>query len=131
MTEAVLDASALLAWMQSEPGSDVVQRALAGGGGAMSAVNVAEVCTKLTDRGLPRDEVKAAFLSLELDVRPFDLENAFATAEIRPSTRARGLSLGDRACLALGMALGLPVVTTDRAWTGLDLDITIILARPS
>ena len=129
MTEAVLDASAVLALLRSEPGADIVERALAKDVCAISAVNVAEVATKLFDEGMPSHATESMLDSLGVDIRPFDYESALASAALRASTRARGLSLGDRACLALAQSLDLPVITADRAWAGLSLGITIVVAR--
>jgi PIN domain nuclease of toxin-antitoxin system len=112
-SRAVVDASALLALLNAEPGADHVAGALPGA--VVSAVNLAEVVAKLADAGVPPDEVGEIVAGLGLDVRPFDEALALATGLLRPKTRALDLSLGDRACLALGMHLSLPVVTADRA----------------
>lgn len=68
--------------------------------------------------------------ALALDVHDFGRELAFQTAMLRPTTKHKGLSLADRACLALGGQLGLPVLTTDRAWTELELGVEVRLIRP-
>jgi PIN domain nuclease of toxin-antitoxin system len=114
MTDAVLDASAILAVLNGEPGGDLVVPLL--GGGMVSAVNYAEVASKLINSGAAKGEARDAILSLGIDVADFDLELAERTAELRPLTRHRGLSLGDRACLALAEREGVPVVTADRTW---------------
>ena len=120
MSEWVLDASAALAVLQQEPGEERVERALADGA-VISAVNLSEVVAKLADRGMPEAEIRADITRLRLDVAPFNGVDAFAAGLLRPVTRAAGLSLGDRACIALGRRSGLPVLTADIAWTGLDL----------
>ena len=114
---AVLDASALLALLQDEPGADAVASRLPNS--AISAVNLSEVVAKLTERGVPAAELRQALDGMALDVRPFDTEAAYAAGSLRRATRTLGLSLGDRACLALAMQLDAVALTTDRAWLGL------------
>lgn len=120
---AVLDASAALALLQGEPGTDVVAEAL--GTTSMSAVNFCEIWQKLLDHGLDADVLCAGLQALGLSVIPFGSDDAAATARLREPTRARGLSLADRACLALGSRLGQGVLTADWAWTVLDLDVDV------
>ncbi|HEX4613162.1 MAG TPA: type II toxin-antitoxin system VapC family toxin [Urbifossiella sp.] len=114
MSRAVLDASAVLAVANSEPGADHVTRRSQRG--VMSAVNVAEVFAKLLLRGVPAADIALGIGSLVADVVPFDQVQAEAAAALHARTRALGLSLADTACLALGVRLGLAVVTTDRDW---------------
>jgi ribonuclease VapC len=113
----VLDASALLALLGDEPGADRVDAALAGGG-VIGAVNFAEVVAKLSGSGMPDGEVREILDGLGLDVVAFDADLAYRTGSLRPATRTRGLSIGDRACLALGQRESLPVLTADRRWDG-------------
>jgi PIN domain nuclease of toxin-antitoxin system len=113
----VLDASALLALLQNEPGAEVVADLLPAG--AMSAINLSEVVAKLMDHGMPQDDAREALDGLPIDIHPFDRDDAFAAGELRRVTRGAGLSLGDRACLALAMRLGVAAVTADRAWASL------------
>ena len=127
MSKVVIDASALLALLNAEAGSDVVSEALPGA--AISAVNLAEVAAKLVEANMPIDAVRTILEPLDLDVRPFDAELAYASGALRATTRRLGLSLGDRACLALGQLLARPVLTTDRAWAGLDLGVTVRTIR--
>jgi PIN domain nuclease of toxin-antitoxin system len=127
VTEAVLDASAVLALLQQEAGSEVVALRLSGA--AMSAVNLSEVVAKLADAGMPDSEIRQAIQPLGLDVRSFDEEAAYAAGLLRPRTRSLGLSLGDRACLALGLGLSRPVVTTERSWKRLTIGVDVVLAR--
>jgi len=129
VADAVLDASALLALLQDEPGSDVVAAKLPGA--AISAVNFSEVVAKLAEAGMQEVEIRRALAPLGLDVHAFKQEDAVAAGLLRPQTKALGLSLGDRACLALGIVLSRPVVTTERAWRRLKIDAEIILARES
>jgi PIN domain nuclease of toxin-antitoxin system len=98
-------------------------------GAAISAVNLSEVVAKLAEAGVPESEIRRAINPLGLDVRPFDDEAAYAAGLLRPRTRSLGLSLGDRACLALGIALSRPVVTTERAWKRLTIGADVVLAR--
>jgi ribonuclease VapC len=114
---AVLDASALLALLQNEPGAEVVASRLPQC--VMSAVNLSEVVAKLVDHGLPEVDLRAAIEVLDIDVREFDTEAAYAAGELRRITPDAGLSLGDRACLALALRLGTAAVTADRAWAAL------------
>ena len=123
----VLDASALLCLLGAEPGADVVAAALPDA--SISAVNLAEVVAKLRERGLSAGDVRAALSGLSLDVRPFTTEQAHAAGDLRPATRALGLSLGDRACLALARELDAPAFTADRRWLELKLEIDIRVVR--
>ena len=113
----VLDASALLTLLQNEPGAEVVADLLPRG--IMSAVNLSEVVAKLMDHGMPLEEAREALDGLPIDVASFDRDAAFAAGELRRVTRGAGLSLGDRACLALATRLGATAVTADRAWASL------------
>ncbi len=130
---AVLDSSALLALLNGEPGADVVVEALSKGV-AISSVNWCEVLGKLVDAGAPaadteRSLVVAGVLGSSLEVVDFDREHAREAAALRDATRSHGLSLGDRACLALARTLAAPALTADRAWRQLDLGIEIRLVR--
>jgi ribonuclease VapC len=118
---SVLDASALMAALNGEPGGDNVQEVMTTGA-VISAVNFAEVVTKLVERGLDLEAVHAALDVIPLEVVPFDEEQAYRAGLLRAATRRAGLSLGDRACLALAAQLGLPAMTADRAWATLSLD---------
>ncbi len=124
----VYDASALLAVVFAEPGSDVVLRHLAEPGGAVSAVNWSEVAAKMIDRGVAAAVVDAELAHFALDVVPLDLNTALLAAALRPTTRGIGLSLGDRCCLALAQSLqNAPIVTADTAWQSLaGFDIHLI-----
>lgn len=126
-TRIVFDASAVLAVLNGERGADRLAREMSKA--AISAVNLSEVEAKLTDAGMPSVEVRAALSALGLDVHPFDREAAYAAGELRTDTRAFGLSLGDRACLALGKSLRARVWSTDRRWGELRLGVEVRLAR--
>jgi PIN domain nuclease of toxin-antitoxin system len=110
----VLDASAVLALLFEETGADRVRSRVADA--LLGAVNFAEVLAKLVDRGLPIGEAAQAIVILGLEIVPFSDEQARLSAEFRPATRGAGLSLGDRACLALARDRGLPAVTAERRW---------------
>ncbi len=131
---SVLDASALLAYLQDEPGADRVTQALIVGC-AISAANWAEVLSKLIDAGQDPESVTArmveqGLLHTALEVRNLDESAAREVARLRPLTKGAGLSLGDRACLALGCFLGLPVLTTDRVWKEIEnLDVVVEVIR--
>lgn len=123
----VLDASALLAAMLSERGGERVAEIF--DRGVISAVNLSEVVARLQDKGVPDATVDGHIDTANLPVIPFDSDLAIAAGRLRRDTRARGLSFGDRACLALGRHLGATVLTADRAWAALDLGVTIEVIR--
>jgi PIN domain nuclease of toxin-antitoxin system len=123
----VLDASAILAVVQSETGAEVVLEAIPDG--VISVVNISEVVAKLTDRGYRDDAIRKELRELNLAVKDFDEDQAYAAGMLRPLTRDCGLSLGDRACIALGLRLGLAVLTADRSWAGLDVGVDVRLVR--
>jgi ribonuclease VapC len=131
---AVLDASALLALLKGEPGAERVAEALEQGA-YLSAVNLAEVLSKLADWGEDPAEAQArmaqvGLLGAAVEVLPFTGEDALEVARLRALTRAYGLSFGDRACLAMARRLGLPALTAERAWAELDLGIPVEVLRP-
>ncbi len=111
---AVLDASALLAYLMDEPGSGVVDRVLAES--LMSSVDWAEVVQKSIAAGVDVEGIRADLQSLGLMIEPFTAEDGETAGRLWVRTRNAGLLLGDRACLSLGLRTGLPVMTCDRAW---------------
>lgn len=127
MNSVVLDASAVLALVQDEPGSEVVKAALAGA--IISTVNSSEVLQKLIDRGLSYKVAAIQLDALNLVIRDFTQHHAVSAAVLRSSTKAAGLSFSDRACLAVALNEGLPVLTADRAWSKVDLGVEIRLIR--
>ena len=127
MSRAVLDASAMLAFLRGDPGAEVVNGYR--GDALASAVNVAEVGARLSDLGASPAEVRRSIGLIAVEVVAFDAEQAYAAAGIRDVTRARGLSLGDRACLQLAAHRGLPAVTADRAWAEIDVEVDVRLIR--
>ena len=123
----VFDSSALLAITFGEEGAAVALRAAEDA--IMSAVNVTEVITKLVDRGAGKEDALRSLHEIGLAIRPFDESLALDAGFLRTATRQYGLSLGDRACLALAMRERAPVVTADRAWSKLDLGIDVQVIR--
>ncbi len=128
MNSVVLDASAIIAFLLQEPGAAIVGEYLTDG--IASAVNIAEVGARLSDLDMGDVQIRRSMSVLGLEIRPFDLEAAYAVAVMRAKTRNKGLSLGDRACLALANQLGVPALTADRVWAELDIDVEIQLIRP-
>ena len=127
MADVLLDASAVLARIFREPGAERVDAVLPGA--SVSAVNYAEVVSKLIDFGAPVEAATDIGSDLGLAVLPFDEAAAGDAGLLRGATRALGLSLGDRACLALARRLRLPILTADRAWADLDLGVEVVLIR--
>lgn len=123
----MLDASVLLTMLNREPGHEGVARVVPEA--AVSAVNLSEVVSKLAENGMPGEEIKEALDGLALEIHAFGRDLAFQTGLLRLATRSRGLSLGDQACLGLGKQLHLPVLTTDRAWEGLELGVEVRQVR--
>lgn len=125
----ILDASALLAYLLNEPGGDAVRRALVPPG-MISSVNLAEVLERLAaDGGGPArtlDELRrTGVVGTAIHIEPFLTEDAVDCAILRPLTRHAGLSLGDRACLALARRSKTPVLTTDTAWSRVDVGVDV------
>ena len=113
----VMDASALLALMHGEPGSAVVDELIQDQECIASSVNIAEVGTKLIDKGLAPAHLTRTLKELNVQAIDFDLEQATLCASLRLSTKHVGLSLGDRACLALAQLVKGTAVTGDSAWS--------------
>lgn len=125
----ILDASAVLAVVLDEPGEALVLEAMAAGA-EMSSVNAEEVASRLYREGWTTVEIRTLFQELSILVLPFDFDAAVLSGQYRPATQPFGLSLGDRACLAMGYLQACPVLTADRAWAQLDLrDIDIRCIR--
>ena len=124
----MLDASALLVLLKGEPGKERVIKAITDGA-SISAVNFSEVVGKLRDGGMPEEAIHESLDSLELDIVEFDTVLAYQAGLLRTLTKNAGLSLGDRACLALAQHLNLPVLTTDRVWKDLIPEINVQVIR--
>lgn len=129
MTDIVLDSSVIIALIADEPISADRSSLLEDVNPVISAVNLAEVSSWLADQGADRDQIVEGLGAFGLTVMPLEFESAVATGLLRPLTRHMGLSLGDRACLALARSLGAPVLTADRAWAAVNLDVEIRLVR--
>ena len=124
----VLDASAVLAYVYREPGYERAGDAIFAGS-VISAVNLAEVHSTLAEDGVASSEVVERLRVSGLEVEPFDANDAATAGRLRPSTRALGLSLADRACLALAIRLGRPVLTTDRDLARADVGVDMRVLR--
>jgi PIN domain nuclease of toxin-antitoxin system len=125
--EDILDSSVLLAVLNNEPYKDFVLDILEGA--VMSAVNCAEVWTKLHEFGLTEDPRVKAVFDLLARIEPFTESQARLTGDLRPLTRHLGLSLGDRACLALAIESGAEIYTAEHIWAKLNLPCKIHLIR--
>ena len=127
MSRIALDASAVLAFLLGEPGGDVVSGHL--GDALLSTVNLSEVLSKLIDGGDSDETARLRCGALSVRVVDFDEPSSQSAASLRAATRRFGLSLGDRACLALARREGAAAMTADRAWKELDLGVESMLIR--
>ncbi|EKE10140.1 MAG: PilT protein [uncultured bacterium] len=128
MTEVVIDASALLAFLKGEERAlneleEILPKAL------ISSVNFCEVATILGGLGMPKEIIEEVVEETVGKIVSFDDSQALIAADLRHLTKPYGLSLGDRACLALGLTYKLPVYTADKIWKKIDIDIPIELIR--
>ncbi len=123
----VLDASALVAYARNEPGAQVVAGRLRSGGRVIiSAVNWAEAAGKLREYRMTPAILRQALAAVEAEIVAFAEADAEIVGELTPRLRLLGLSLGDRACLALALSLSAPALTAERAWSHLDLDGLVV-----
>ncbi|MDH3594977.1 MAG: type II toxin-antitoxin system VapC family toxin [Rhodospirillales bacterium] len=127
MADVVLDASAVLAVLNGEPGADEVSVHLPGA--HLSAVNAAEVAGKLVDGGAGAEAAGRSLDRLGVRIVPFERDDVVPVADIRAESRSAGLSLGDRACLALARRLDLPALTADRQWKDIQVGVEVRLIR--
>jgi ribonuclease VapC len=127
MISCVLDASAILAYLVDESGSREVEKLLDEAGA--SAVNIAEVASKLAERGAPADGIRQTIQALGIEVIPCDEAIAYQVGELRRSTKKLGLSLGDRACLATALQYNVRAITADRDWKTLKTGARIHVIR--
>jgi PIN domain nuclease of toxin-antitoxin system len=127
VSDVVLDASALLALAQNEPGAAIVEGVLPCA--IIGTVNLSEAVAKLSDRGVPEDAAWTTSIKAVARVVTFDETLARLAAGLRARTRAHGLSFADRACLALALNEKAEAYTADRRWHALDIGVTIRLIR--
>jgi PIN domain nuclease of toxin-antitoxin system len=127
VSKVALDASALLALLNDEEGGERVRELLPQA--LVSTVNLAEVITRLSLRGMPGEQIREILTLLGLNLISFDEEQAYLAGSYAALTHSLGLSLGDRACLALAKVTGATAVTADRIWEGAKLDVKIQLVR--
>ncbi len=125
--KCILDASAVLAMAQNEPGKEVVIEHL--DGSALSTVNLIEVATRLIDTGFDVKYLKDQLFDSGLAIIPLDTELALSAANLRADTRHKGLSLADRVCLALAIRENAIALTADKVWADLDIGCKIELIR--
>jgi len=114
MIVAVLDASALLAMLRGEPGGDRVKEVLPDA--AISAINFAEVVGHYARNGAPEGDIRSLLSALPLACVAVDERLSYDIGLLLPTTRSAGLSLGDRACLALARRYAALALTADRNW---------------
>jgi PIN domain nuclease of toxin-antitoxin system len=122
-----LDASALLAVLLQERGADVVEQQVAGA--AISTVNYSEVLKKAVEKGGTLEDAASVVRSLQLDIVPFEEWNARDAARLYPTTKDKGLSFADRACLSLALELDARLYTADKRLAGVDVPLDLILIR--
>lgn len=122
-----LDASALLAFLFREPGHERVAAIL--DTACLSTVNLAEVIGRFVRDGHDADQVLRRLTATAIEIAPFAAADAALATSLIPATQSLGLSLGDRACLALALARAIPAITADRVWTQLQVGVTIQLIR--
>ncbi len=129
----VLDASAVLAWILREPGAERVRQLMQTGDSVISSVSAAEVVARLADGTRPEASLREVIAHIEADCVAFDAHHATEAGLLRPATRHLGLSLGDRACLALARLTNGTAITADRPWLQLaqPLGIAIECIRPT
>ncbi len=127
MKPYVMDSSAALAILLDEKGGDVALRLLPEA--QCSAVNATEIVARLIDEGRTMEEAAGDFAGLGMPVAPFDETMGIFAGQLRAATRHRGLSLADRACLALAIRANATALTADRSWADLDVGCKIELIR--
>jgi len=127
MTKVLLDSSALLVLINREKGLDAVEAFI--GRAVMSAVNYAEVVSKLVEIDVPGKEAAMLVSDLLQEIIPFDQDCASISGRLRLETKALGLSLGDRACLATAEVHKLEVVTADKLWGKIKTPLKITFVR--
>jgi ribonuclease VapC len=124
---SVLHASSVLALAHNETGASAVAAYL--DGSAISTVNWSEIVRRTQERAVRIDDLRATLSEAGVALMPFDVWDAETAGDLWVRTRHRGLSLADRACLALAAKLGVPAVTADRAWVDLDVGVEVVCIR--
>lgn len=127
MSTIVFDSSVLIALFKQEPGCEIAENSL--NDALISTVNLAEVASYMARNSVPAETIQEALAAFPIEIVPFETEQALIAGCLYPSCKRLGLSLGDRACLALAKSHHLPVLTADRIWSNLDLGITIQTIR--
>ena len=127
MSAIVFDSSVVIAILKQEQGFDSAESSL--NDALISTVNLSEVATYLARNGVPSETIQEVLASFPIQVIPFDESLAIQTGCLFSSCKHLGLSLGDRACLALAVSRKLPVLTADLIWSKLDLGISIQVLR--
>ena len=128
MARAVLDSSAVIAMLRDERGADVIAGYAVDA--LISTVTLQEVVKVLLSDGASSTAARGMIDPLNLEVRAHEVDDAWAAAMLWQSTKTKGSGLGDRTCMALAIAKGLPAITTDKAWAELSIPgLTVILAR--
>ena len=126
MSAWVLDASALLAYLWQEPGHETVAQRIEQSTVMMSSVNLSEVLSRAADKGMSPPAMAALQAALPFEIIPFDRAQAQTAASLRPPTKALGLSLGDRACLALAIERQAVALTADQVWQELEIEGLVV-----
>lgn len=133
MPSCVIDTSAVFVDLQDEPGAAEARRWLRDA--AISSVNLHEIVAKATEKGATPNQARELIGKLRLSVHTHDAEAAVEAGLLRPTTKPKGLGLGDRACLGLARRLGLPAVTADAAWVeladALGVEVVMVRKRPN
>lgn len=127
MTKVILDASAILAILLEEPGAAVARASLPGA--LCTTVNLTEIMTRCADKDIPSEIAEHLMAMHGVQYIDFNMELALLAASLCPATRSKGLSLGDRACLALAIREDGTAITTDRSWADLDVGCKIEVIR--
>jgi ribonuclease VapC len=123
----IFDAGALIALVKNEPGAAAVQEHLSRA--RMSAINASEAVSVLVLRGMPLHVADDMIQRFRLTIEPFTYEQGLMAASMRPLTDQAGLSFGDRACLALGLLTGQPVLTSDKDWNKVNHGVEVVMIR--
>lgn len=127
MSRVVLDASAILALLRGEPGAEKVQEAISDS--LLSTVNLCEVLYICVQKGITLEEARYRLQILPTKLVTFDEQQATIAASLQAATLKQGISFADRACLSLGLSHRLPVLTADKAWRKLKLDVEVLTLR--